>query len=238
MLVPEVPVQRQRAVVTAALPSAGEREVEVHGGGVGVVRCERALECVREQRLQHHGRGHGVAPVPGVVALHIAPHPVETRTAETHGLRHALHGEVHRAPGGQRECRRIVGADSGEDPVEVLQTHEPRDGSPRAARHAAGYVDSEEAAVTGPIDDGVQRALSPCEVECRGAGDNGLVRREIGEGTKCAGAVGDGWGGEHLPRERGGPERGERDRVHFIWHNAFCNDLHPGHLLQPVDQPA
>jgi hypothetical protein len=103
----------------------------------------------------------------------------------------------------------------------------------------AGCIDSEEAAATGPIDDGVQRALSPCEVECRGAGDNGLPRRGFGEGTKCAGAVGDGWGGEHLPRERGGPERGERDRVvHSMWHNAFRNELHAGHLLQPIDQPA
>ena len=92
--------------------------------------------------------------------------------------------------------------------------HELWDSGPRTARHVASCVDGEDTATAGPIDDGIQRTLCPCEVECRGTGDNCLLRRGFEEDTKCAGAVGDVWGREHLPRECGGPERGEL--LHFI----------------------
>ena len=231
VLVPEVPKQHQIAGVIVALACVDVSGVEAHDEGVKGVRCEYALERVRKQHLQHRGRVHSHGPgwevaVPPEVRWHV----VETRIAKMHGLRHALHGRVHRAPSEQRECRHVVGPNSGEDPVGVLQMHKPRDGDPRAACHAAGCVDSEDAAATRRINDGVQRTLRPCEVECGGAGDNGLLRRGFEEGTKCSGAVGDGWGGEHLPRECGGPEHGK----HFGTTSAFCNDLNAGNLFQNV----
>ena len=86
-----------------------------------------------------------------------------------------MNSGVYRAPSEQRDCRRIVGADSGKRPVESLRMHEPRDGSPCAAHHVADCIDGEDTATSGRIDDGVQCTLRPCEVECQGADDNGLV---------------------------------------------------------------
>ena len=220
MLVPKVPEQHQLAVVAVALAHANwhgrevQGGVEGHAGVLDGVQCERALERVREQRLQRilHGLVHDAHRALGpILGVHL--HPALNHTTEIHGPRHALHGGVHRVPGGQRECGRVVGADSGDDAVEVLKMHEPRDGGPRATPHVAGCIDGEEATTTGRIDDGVERNRRLCEVECRGAGDNSLLRRGFGEDTKCSVAVGDGWGGEYLPRERGGPEHGEL--VHF-----------------------